>query len=372
MEVPHHILVAGAGRIGIALAVLLTNRPHNKMIIINHKKKSLPENLLRLMAVSFQEVNTNNTHQLTQLIQKNHINVIVSCLPYFHNLPLAQVAKETHCHYFDLTEDLETAHQIFSLAKSAQTAFVPQCGIAPGFINLIASNLINQCDHVENVQLYCGALPQSANKTLGYALTWSTAGLINEYANDCPIIKNKVLMRVSGLSGYETLEIENQVFEAFYTSGGAGTLIETYQNKVDNLAYKTLRYLGHYEKMKFLMQDLHLKHDRETLKKILEGALAPTKKDVVITHLIVQGIKDQVPITLIDTRRFLPTTLSGIEFTAIQATTSVGAAIVIDTVLSSSKHYHGPIRQEDFNLKEVLNSPLADYLKNSHCHQQII
>ncbi|MDE4984452.1 dehydrogenase, partial [Francisella tularensis subsp. holarctica] len=58
-------------------------------------------------------------------------------------------------------------------------------------------------------------------------------------------------------------------YEAFNTYGGIGSMIDTYAGQVKNINYKTIRYPGHWEKMKFLMQDMKLGDDLETMVKIM-------------------------------------------------------------------------------------------------------
>lgn len=354
MDDTKNILIAGAGNIGKALATILESLPNTHVTLIDQKAD--PGSKVIACDVS-------NANSLFELIQEKSIHAIVSSLPYFYNLSVAEVAKANQCHYFDLTEDVRTTDDIFSLAENASTAFVPQCGVAPGFINIVASHLIRQCDTVDTIKLYCGALPQEITNSLGYTLNWSTEGLINEYGNACRIIENGQLKTAPGLSGLEELTISNTAFEAFFTSGGVGTLIDTYKDKVNNMFYKTMRYPGHCEKMQFLMQDLKLNEDRDTLKRILENAIPINQKDLVITHVVVSGAKNKKSLTLSDTRHFYPSTHFGKSFTAIQTITSLGAAVVIDTVLSDPKQYQGPIKQEDFDLDTILKHPLADYFK---------
>src|SRR5690606_12924779 len=107
----------------------------------------------------------------------------VSALPFFLNVPVARAAREAGLHYFDLTEDVETTRQVMQIAAGARTAFMPQCGLAPGFVSIAAYDLARRFDSVETVRMRVGALPQFPTNALNYNLTWSTDGLINEYCN---------------------------------------------------------------------------------------------------------------------------------------------------------------------------------------------
>lgn len=350
MNTQTNILIAGAGRIGQTIAAILSSDANKQLILIDEIVNQPFFNHIPILECSSQD-----TKKIQALIKSHNIQVIVSCLPYFCNVPLAKLALDNHCHYFDLTEDIDTTSAIFTLAKEAKTAFMPQCGVAPGLVNIITQHLINQQKGARQAHIYCGALPQDNRNALGYALNWSTDGLINEYGNPCRILKNGAINEVPGLSSLEDLTLFDSPFEAFCTSGGIGTLVDTFQGNVDEMVYKTIRYKGHCEKMRFLMRDLKLNDDRATLKTILEKALPKNTKDWVITHVQVDKLHD--------TRCFYPTNIAGNYCSAIQAVTATSACAVIDTILHGN--YCGPIKQEALSLNKILNNQHASYLRAS-------
>lgn len=363
MDASKNILVTGAGKIGCILAVGLARLNNTQVTLADIHTSNIPSFLQAQKHIQICQCDVENAAELFELIQQHRIHAIVSCLPFFRNFSVAEIAKSSHCHYFDLTEDAKVTRDIFALAKNANTAFVPQCGIAPGFINVLAAHYIQQCDTVDSVKLYCGALPQKSIYPMGYALTWSTEGLINEYANLCTILKKGKSSNVQALSGLEKLILNNEAYEAFYTSGAIGTLADTYENQINSLFYKTIRYPGHCKKMRFLMKELKLENDRDLLKKLLENALPTTKNDFVILHVAIRGTKNQKTIEHTDTRRFYPDKIGTIECNAIQMVTSIAAIATINTVLTHPDRYHGAIRQEDFDLKAIMDNPMANYLK---------
>ena len=137
-----------------------------------------------------------------------------------------------------------------------------------------------------------GALPQFPVDTLKYNLTWSTDGLINEYCNPCEAIREGRLAEVLPLEGLESFSLDGVDYEAFNTSGGLGTLCETLDGKVDRLDYKTVRYPGHRDVMKMLLEDLRLRDRRELLKDVLERSIPITHQDVVLIFVTVSGWRD--------------------------------------------------------------------------------
>jgi len=178
---------------------------------------------------------------------------VISGLPYYCNVAVAEAARGAGAHYFDLTEDVEVTRAVIRIAAGAPQAFVPQCGLAPGFVSIAANELMSHFDKLRAVKLRVGALPQHPNNVLKYSLTWSTEGLINEYGNPCQAIADGRTLEVAPLEGLEEIEIDGTLYEAFNTSGGLGTLCETLEGKVRNLNYRTIRYPGHAAIMKALL-----------------------------------------------------------------------------------------------------------------------
>ena len=165
-----------------------------------------------------------------------------------------------------------------------------QCGLAPGAINIIASNLIRQFDTVHKVKMRVGALPKYTSNAMGYYLTWSTSGLINEYVNDCDIISGGKHVKAQPLDGLESIMIDGNRYEAFNTSGGAASMCETFADKVQTLSYKTIRYPGHHSSMKFLLDDLNLKHNKEKFIDLFDQEVPYTTEDVIVIMASVNGV----------------------------------------------------------------------------------
>jgi saccharopine dehydrogenase-like NADP-dependent oxidoreductase len=251
------------------------------------------------------------------------------------------------------------------LAEGSSRVFVPQCGLAPGFISIAANELIGHFDDLRSVKLRVGALPQHPNNVLKYSLTWSTEGLINEYGNPCEAIVDGRLAEVAPLEGLEEIEIDGTSYEAFNTSGGLGSLGETYGALAQNMDYKTIRYPGHCVQMRLLMNDLKLNHDRATLKRVLENAVPQTLQDVVIVYVAISGqqageLREESYVS-----KIYPQVIAGRLWSAIQVTTAAGITAVLDLVLAAPDRYHGFVRQEDFPLTDVLANRFGKYYADS-------
>lgn len=281
---------------------------------------------------------------------------VLSCAPYHCNVLIADVAKAARVHYLDLTEDVATTKAVKLLAEDSKLAFVPQCGLAPGFISIVAHSLAKEFDSLESVKMRVGALPMYPHNRLKYNLTWSTEGLINEYGNPCEAVINGKLTLVPPLEGLETFSLDGMEYEAFNTSGGLGTLAETWAGKVRALDYKSIRYPGHREIIALLMNDFKLNDDRETLKKIFESSLPHTAQDVVIIFVTASGVKDGRYCQQSYAKKIYNRELGGERWGAIQITTAAGICAVLDLHASGRLKASGFIKQEDVSLDAFLTN----------------
>ncbi len=149
-------------------------------------------------------------------------DAVLSCLPYHRNVRVAEIAHGAGAHYFDLTEDVPTTERIRELAVDSRAVMAPQCGLAPGFVGIVAANQALAFDRCRSIRMRVGALPHHPTGLLGYAFNWSPEGVVNEYLNDCEVIEDGVRKWVSPMEWHETIHVAGTRLEAFTTSGGAG------------------------------------------------------------------------------------------------------------------------------------------------------
>jgi saccharopine dehydrogenase-like NADP-dependent oxidoreductase len=289
------------------------------------------------------------------------MDVVISACPYYLSLPIAQAARDAGVHYFDLTEDVGTTRRIRELSRDARGVFVPQCGLAPGFISIVAYELTKRFDTLRRVRMRVGALPIFPSDALKYNLTWSTDGLINEYCNPCEVIYDGELREVLPLEGYEQFSLDGVTYEAFNTSGGLGTLCDTLKGNVDNLNYKTIRYPGHCELIKFLVNDLRLGKRRELFKDVLEHAVPVTAQDLVLIFVSVSGSRDGQLIQETFSKKVYHQEVDGRELAAIQLTTAAGVCTMIDLHREGRLAETGFVRQEDVALDDFLANRFGRY-----------
>ena len=279
---------------------------------------------------------------------------VLSCLPYHLNRRVATLAHGMGLHYFDLTEDVPTTNHIRGLAETAAGIMAPQCGLAPGFVGIVGADLAAQFDHVRSLRLRVGALPQHPTGLLGYAFNWSPEGVVNEYLNDCEVIEDGRRKMVSAMEWVETIHVGGVVLEAFTTSGGLGTMCETYAGRIDNLDYKTMRYPGHVRLMNFFFHELLMREDRAAAGRILTHAKPPVEEDVVHVHVAAEGWQGGQLKRREFVRSYIPVMVGGRQRTAIAWTTSASVVAVIEMVRAGTLPAHGFLKQEDVPLGAFL------------------
>jgi len=278
------------------------------------------------------------------------VDAVVSAGPYAVNKNIAQIAADESIGYFDLTEDVETTDFIKEL--KSESILMPQCGLAPGAINICAASMMEEFDDVKEVLMRVGALPRFTTNEMSYYLSWSTNGLINEYCNEADAIYEGKPIKVMPLEGAEKLVIEGESFEAFNTSGGCATMCETYADKVENLTYKTIRYPGHLNHMKFLFNDLHLKKNKDILEKLFDKEVPRTKNDLIIFFVKVIGLIDGV----LQEKTYLRKIYGDERFSAIQLTTASGACSALKMFLDGKISSKGFIKQESLSWKDFIDN----------------
>ena len=345
------ITVVGAGRIGSMIADLLGGCGDYAVEVIDQSQDQL-DRLETAAPVQRRVLDLAKDGGLAEALAGKF--AVLSAAPYHLTTKIAEAAKAAGAHYLDLTEDVASTRYVKQLAKGASTAFIPQCGLAPGFITIVAAALTRDFDELQDVRMRVGALPKFPSNALNYNLTWSTDGVINEYCEPCEAIVNGRLTETAALEECEEYSLDGVTYEAFNTSGGLGTLCETLDGKVRNLNYRTIRYPGHAAIMKALLNDLGLRHRRDVLKDIMEHALPTTLQDVVIVFVTVSGFKAGRLVQETYVNKVYAAPVGGHMRSAIQITTAAGICSVLDMLAAGVLPQSGFIRQEDIALESFL------------------
>lgn len=359
----HRVLLLGAGKIGQMIARFLAATGDYRVLVADCDPLSL-NRLGGATDVETVVLDAADADGLSSAMQD--CDSVVSALNYRFNRLVAKVALDAGASYFDLTEDVRTAREVRRVARSAAPGqiFMPQCGLAPGFIGILAYHLTKTFDALDTVHMRVGALPQFPSNALNYNLTWSTDGLINEYCNPCEAIHEGRRIELLALEGWEAFSLDGIRYEAFNTSGGLGTLCETLEHRVRELNYRTIRYVGHRDLMALLVNELRLGQRREVLKDILEKAVPITYQDVVVIFCTVTGWQSGQFVQISDARKIYERSIDEQPTSAIQITTAAGLCGALDLHVSGKLPDSGFVKQEDVHYDDFIANRFGQHYRD--------
>jgi|TARA_B110000438_G_scaffold32500_1_gene32122 saccharopine dehydrogenase-like NADP-dependent oxidoreductase len=350
------IIIFGGGSIGNAVYHLLKDRTAYSITVadIRGSVEGIP-------AEDYAQIDTRhpgrNNSTLGELIRDK--TLVINALPYTENLVIYSACLKENIPYFDFSEDSELNDFIHNIDLEKPLPFtMPHCGLAPGMSTVIANNLTHDYTEVNDVKIRVGALSQNATNKLKYHLTWSADGLINEYCGTCKVIRNGSADEVQTLTDYETLLIDGTEYEAFNTSGGLGSFVDTVINdprysKAD-VNYKTIRRLGHHDYIDFLMNDLKI--PKNDLIKMIKHGVSRTTRDCVIIFITASGQVDGTHKERMYKKIFYPEKLNDRWFTAIELTTASGLLTMVELFLQNKLRNYGYHKQEDVKLSEAVST----------------
>ncbi len=344
--------IVGAGKIGATIATLLESCKFCTGVVLADARTNI--DLKGLKKSRFKEVDVKDAKQLVAFLKG--LDAVVNAAPFYLNRAIASACVPAGVSYFDLSEDVETTKFIREIARTSKVTFMPQCGLAPGAINIVGGSLAASLDDVRTCEMRVGALPLNASNQMKYYLSWSTAGLINEYCQTGEALHHGRLIPTMSLDGVERITIDGTEYEAFNTSGGVATMCETFAGKVQELNYKTMRYPGHRDLMKFLLHDLNLAPRQELVTQIFDQEVPQTESDVVVFYVSVVGrekgggLKQRSFI-----KKMHGDVIAGRKLNAIQLTTAAGVVGVLE-LHAKKKLGSGFVRQDSISLEQFLGT----------------
>lgn len=361
-----NILVLGAGKMGRGVVHdLAYNSPDIRGITVADADGRLAEFIAKMNGngiCAAKSIDVTDFAATTELMREH--DAAISCVPYLYNFQLAQAAIKAGTNFCDLGGNNDIVRQELSLDAAAQAAginIIPDCGLAPGMVSLLAMNGAERFEKLDSIQIRVGGLPQFPKPPLNYQLIFSVDGLINEYVEPARVIRNGAIETVESLTEIETLEInEFKLLEAFQTSGGISTLPETFLGRVRELDYKTIRYRGHCAIVKTLI-DLGFASSQPTSLTTTTGAnvefvprrylrdalvrfLPRNEPDLVIVRIdfrgIMLGAQQLLRYDIVD--RFDETT----DLSSMMRMTAFPASIIAQMMVRGDTLRRGAISQE--------------------------
>jgi len=364
----NNILIAGSGGIGRAAGLIFAcNANLNGNIILGDRYEKAAKD-----AANYVNENSNSdqaqgflfpaegmSEELKENLKK--ADIILDCLPGSQAPRLAQYAKDFDCHYANLTEYVEETDKVTAIAKTSDKGFILQTGLAPGYINVLSHHLYKKfcelynVEKVDNIDMKVGALSRHARQPHFYAFTWSPIGVATEYVKDALVVNNFETSLIPSLSNTERLLIEGIEYEDDFTSGGAADLPVALAGKVKNLNYKTIRYPGHYNWARNIIEHTPSNIDKvEHLNQTMLDNIPTVEDDIVVVFASVKGKDNNGVLRAIEKSiHVYPSTVGKQTLRAIQTTTA--APLCEAAMLLLSGKYKGPVFQSQIDTDSFLN-----------------
>jgi len=309
------MLVLGAGLQGCACAFDLLRDPEvTQVTLADLQPEGMARFLSRLDDPRLRPLTLDVTDHAAVLTAMRGHDAVMSAIPYYFNGPMALLAVQAGCHFADLggnTAIVMEQKKLEAEAHAKGLSVMPDCGLAPGMVNILAAEGIRRLDHADRVRIYVGGLPQHPEPPLNYQIVYSLEGALDYYTTSSWVLRNSKKVKVEALTELEAVEFPQPLglLEAFHTAGGLSTMAFTFEGKVREMEYKTLRYPGHAALMKAI-RDLGLLDLTPVVVKgkpvvprdafiacVSPKLTKPEGRDLVALRVIVSGTKDGAPKT---------------------------------------------------------------------------
>lgn len=369
MKAHYNIILAGAGGIAEAAGLILAEwSTVTPTIYIGNRTLEKAQRVAQWIqdgttktckVVPFLLDTTTITNEMKGIFEKG--DALLDCLPGSLAPKMAQFAKDFDLYYANLTEYVAETDQIIELAKNANTGFVLQTGLAPGYINVLANHLFQEfckdfdVEKVDTLEFKVGALTINAVAPHYYGFTWSPIGVATEYVKDAIVIRNFKKVNLPSLSERAGIIINGLAFEEDLTSGGAADLPDALKGKVRSLDYKTLRHPGHYAWVQ--QQLLEINGDKNTIPTLQQRMITSipyVEDDQIVLYAAVQGKDSKGTLRRREITKIIhPQTVGRHQLRAIQTTTAVPLIQSIQWLLE--KNTKGITLQSSLYPKEFLN-----------------
>ena len=309
------MLVLGAGLQGSACAYdLLQNPEVTQVRLADLHFDHLPRFLKPLAGPRLIPTPLDVRDREAVLALMRESDAVMSAIPYYFNLQLAECAVDAGVHFCDLGGNTEIVFQQKALADKAiakGVTVVPDCGVAPGMVNILAQHGIAQLEAVDSVRIFVGGLPQNPEPPLNYQIVYSLEGVLDYYTTLSWVVRNGKRVQMTALSELETVSFPEPVggLEAFHTAGGLSTMAFRYEGKIPTMEYKTLRYPGHAAMMETIrdlglldLEPVDVKGVKVVPRDLFVSVVGPrlTKpkgKDLLALRVTVTGTKNNKPAT---------------------------------------------------------------------------
>ena len=386
MYIKHKVIIAGAGGIGRAAGLIMAEQPDFdceiflgdiKFAVAQEAADWIQKGASSLVHIETFEMFPDGLSEHMDYVFKSG-DILLDCLPGSEAPRMARFAKQFKLHYVNLTEYVQETQEILQLAKDAETGFILQSGLAPGYVNVLANHLYKEFvsefgDHkVERISMKVGALTKMSKYPHFYGFTWSPIGVATEYVKDAIVIREGMKTTIPSLSETTTLIIDGIQYEDDYTSGGAADLPDYFSGRVRFLDYKTIRYPGHYHWVRNQLSEIEQNDNKELalLRKMMEE-IPLAEDDVIILYISVLGYDPDNALRIKErSLRIEPTFIGSHKLKAIQTATAAPMLEAARMLLTGK--YKGPMLQSQINTQEFLQGSFVQMVFNQKKHREFV
>jgi saccharopine dehydrogenase-like NADP-dependent oxidoreductase len=378
------IFIAGAGGIGRAAALMILDAQNwdCEVVIGDVAEHQLEEAAAwiqlgigrKAKLSTFLMPKDENPEAYASVLNDSH--VLLDCLPGSLAPAMARLCLEFELHYVNLTEYVKETSEIIEMAADAETGFILQTGLAPGYVNNLGIHLIEtfmekyEVEKLERLSMRVGALTQFCESPHYYGFTWSTIGVATEYVKDSEAVRNHEIVRLPSLSEPEMIILNGKTYEADLTSGGAADLPISLKDQVRNIDYKTIRYPGHFDWVKsILKKEMHSENPIASLEKQMLNQVPHMEDDVIVIYASVTGYDKNGHLrSLQNAQHIYPLMVGGVTMRAIQTCTA--APMVECARLLLTGDYRGIITQSQIDPSAILEGTIVKQAYQSY-HSEV-
>lgn len=337
------VVVGGGGRVGRAVMDLLaTDARYDPFAIETDYAKV---RALREDGLAGEHLSGTDQHGLEPHLRD--AACVICAAPPSVSVPLARAARAYGCHYVDVCEDIALTETVNAVAEGAETCFAPGSGLAPGLVTAMIDRMIREGGPGADITAYVGVLPAEKTNRLGYGNIWGVDGLVAEYTHPTQALQMGAVVEQPPLAGYETITLNGQDYEAFTTSGSLETLVRHHAGGIRGLQFKTLRFRGHLDYIRFLLDDLKLSQRLYMFRNLLMNGLDDVERDRVIIHIVDRGAETPREITHAFEATPLP---DGATQSAVSAVTARHACAVMEVLTQGLAPKKGVLHHHDLTL----------------------
>lgn len=277
------VLILGASRIGQRIATMLAQDVRFSPIVTCRDKEALAD-FARVGLPTVALAGSGFRDDLGALLGR--VQAVILTDGSTPAAEVAELAREKGCHYLDIIESTASGEAVASVARKlpddSALCFAPGCGLAPGYVTALVADALNDAGPGAEITVFVGVLPANPTNRLGYANIWGVDGLIGEYTDPCLAIRGGALVTLPALTEPEQVRLAGREYEAFTTAGSLDALARSHAGQIGSLVFKTLRYPGHLDYMRFLLEDMGLGQRLYQLRSLMKTTLPHTDDDAVL------------------------------------------------------------------------------------------